>query len=258
MSCLSREKALKIVEEIKKEIENMKTGYKRRIYSIVLFGSLVRGDFIDDVSDIDILIVFKNGTSEDDINYIIDKLNQVQKRFVYCKNYEALDIAWVFENELPLVHQPTKTFFKFLTIYAFDFIKYSEVLYGEDFRDNLLVKPPKEWVSKRIARIKLLLKKFRSDNNEKMLMILAGEIIRLAQIVFGFPTIKKDEVFSNFMKYVPDYPEKKLAIEIWNEYLTPKNKKRVDKKYIAKAILFIEKTLKVIENKLKEEFLESI
>ena len=248
--CVSKEIAWRIVDEIRGVVDSLPREVKSIIYSIVVFGSLVRGDFVDDVSDIDILIVFKNGAPQESIRSVLDAVRGVEARFNVCKNFSVLDVVWVYEEEIPLVNRFTKTFFKFFTIYAFDFIKNSEVIYGEDFRDRLFVKNPKFWVPSRIIRLKKLFKKWVEDGNARMLMILAGEVIRLAQIAFGKPTINKWDVIKLFREYVPNYPMKSFAETIWREYLTPKNRKVVDEKYIKNIVRFIKDTLEMIENKL--------
>ncbi len=246
--CLTKQKALALVNAIKETIYKLPEKYKTRLYSVVLFGSLVRGDFIDDVSDVDILIVFRNGTSNSEIEYIIDKIKNIPGNIPGEGCYEAIDLVWLYEKELPLVNQPVKSPFKFLSIYAFDFIKNSKILYGVDFRDAMVVENPRKWIIPRVNRLRNLLKKSLNERNDKMLTILAGETIRLAQLVFGKPTINKKDVFRNFEKYVPDYPVKSFAAEIWGEYMSPKPNKKLSRKYIARLIIFVEKTLRMIEN----------
>jgi len=228
-------------------IENvLKRKNSKKIFSAVVYGSLLRGDFIPGISDIDLLIVFKR---EADIEYI----NRLQEAIWKCsENYRGeahfekiVDILWIYKDGLPLKNTDVVSPFKCLSIYAFDFVKYSKVLFGVDFRKDLKVPDPKKMVKTRAKRLLELLEKFTREKKYNMVEILAGEAIRLAQICYGEATIDKRLVFRNFMKYVPDYSYKRLAEKIWSRYLT-KHKKPLTQEELEKYVSFIKETVALV------------
>jgi len=234
--------AWSIVECVKKTIEER----NEFIYSAVVYGSLLRGDFTPNVSDIDLLLVFKKNTPINKINNLLNEIWKCAEKYYGLSNYEKIiDILWIYENELLLKDTDVESPFKCLSIYAFDFVKYSKVIRGVDFRKELKVQNPKVLVEKRAKRILELLEKFYSERKYNMIEILAGEAIRLAQIHYGELTIDKRKVFKNFMKYVPEYPSKKLAEKIWTKYLT-QDKKPLSSKELEEYIKFIKETVALV------------
>ena len=241
-------KAWKIVEEVREIINNLPEKLRQEIVSVVLFGSLARGDFVPNVSDIDIFIVFKDRISKENIEKILRAIYSIGEKYRgYSKYDKVIDIPWMFESELPTKGSGKKTFFKFLSIYAFDFVKYSKVLYGRDIVNEIEVPNPRDLVIERAERLLKLLNKCESENDYYMIRIIAGETIRLAQIAYGEITIDKRKVLQNFLKYVPEYPMKHFAVEIWKEYLSPRS--RISLEYIEMCKKFIRETLSLILNR---------
>lgn len=244
---LTREQAWAVVRKIRETLNDLPEDLKEKIFSVVVFGSLIRSDFIPGISDIDLLIVFKDETKSNEIETVIGRILDVAKDYYGCSNYEkVVDIVWIYENEIPFKGSRKKSIFKFLSIYAFDFVKFSKVIYGTDFIQEIEVPNPRDLIKDRVKRLYALLEQHKQQRNHYMIRILAGEAIRLAQITFGELTIDKRKVFNNFMKYVPKYPQKNFAKVVWDEYLRPPNKKKIDKDYIDKCIEFIKATLSFI------------
>ncbi len=244
-------KAWKIVGEVRDSIKALPRELKRKIVSVVLFGSLLRGDFVPSVSDIDLLIVFSNDASRQDIERILKALYVIGEKYSGFSKYDkVIDIPWILEKELPKKGSGKKSIFKFLNIYAFDFVKHSMVLYGRDITSEIEIPDPKSLIIDRAKRILKLLEKHESENNKYMIKILAGEAIRLAQITYGEATIDKRKVLKNFLKYVPDYSMKTFAIKIWREYLSPK--KEESPEYIENCKKFIRNTINLILSKHNE------
>ena len=240
-------KAWKIVGEVKEAIMALPEELKRKIVSVVLFGSILRGDFVPNVSDIDILIVFSDNASREDIDKILETIYSIGEKYRGFSKYDkVIDVPWMFEREIPMKGSGKRSIFKFLSIYAFDFAKYSMVLYGRDIVNEIEIPDPKSLIIDRAKRLLELLEKYESENNEYMISILAGEATRLAQIAYGEITIDKRKVLKNFLKYVPEYPMRTFAIEIWRKYLTPESQVTPD--YIEKCKKFIRNTLKLILN----------
>lgn len=250
--CFDIRGAWKIVEQFRATLDAMPNQLNSHIHSAVVFGSLVRGDFIPGISDIDIFVVFENNTDGKTIDRILEHLYAVSKPYWGCSNYEKiLDIPWEFEKNLPIKGRKIKPFFKFLGIYAFDFMKHSKVIYGENFVNMLYVPNPKTLIMERTKDILKKLEKYREEKKTYLIRILAGETIRLSQLKFGETTIDKRKVIDNFEKFVPNYPMKNFAREIWREYLTPPQEKKTTKIEIDKYIQFIKETIKVILGNMK-------
>ena len=251
MLILEIKKVWKLVNEIKKTIYEFPDHLKENIVSIVLYGSLIRNDFKFGISDIDIFIIFKDDALNMHIKEIIKKIKSLEKYYNEGRFKDMIDIAWAYYGELPLKGSGRQGFFKFLNIYAFDFVKNSIVIYGYDFRDQLEVKDPKNLIVSRAKDILMKLEQAKNRNLD-LIPILAGETIRLAQLCFGEITINKNVVLDNFLKYVPDYPMKKTAQLIWFEYMNPgfyEKLSDIEKRdFIKICEKFIRETIKLILN----------
>jgi len=151
------------------------------LHSLILFGSWVRGDFVDRVSD----------------------LEHVRRTEV--------DLPWEYLENLddPL----NKGYpFNFLTFYQDDFLENHVVVYGEGIEHIL---PRYDWRTLIAWRADRLLKNLERDRrNPKMLRIGAGQVIRLLALMNGARSIRKEDVLKA-MEALTD-PE---ALEIFRAYL---------------------------------------
>ncbi|MEM2915424.1 MAG: hypothetical protein QXH91_08525 [Candidatus Bathyarchaeia archaeon] len=111
--------------------------------------------------------------------------------------------------------------FKFLDIYAFDFVRHSELLYGEDFRSELRVPDPRGLAPERARELVEKIHKQHEEGNLWAVSVCASEAMRTAQLYYGERTIDKRRILINFHRYVPPFPLKGFADELWREYLTP-------------------------------------
>lgn len=189
----------------------------KKIYSLILYGSIVRNDFIQKVSDIDFFVV----VIDDDI---VSRLREILLE--ECKVIDAyeVDLAWEYLENLddPL----NKGYpFKFLTIYQEDFIKNHILIYGEDITNIL----PRYDTSKLVMwRCKFLLKLANQYmGNTKMLHIIAGETVRLMAWIRSH-SLHKDVVLQTLLKI-----RDKEAIEIYKAYLNQRHQPYTDKYLIS-------------------------
>ena len=83
-------KAWKIVGEVKEAIMALPEELKRKIVSVVLFGSILRGDFVPNVSDIDILIVFSDNASREDIDKILETIYSIGEKYRGFSKYDKV------------------------------------------------------------------------------------------------------------------------------------------------------------------------
>jgi len=181
------------------------------LYSLILFGSYVRGDFIDGVSDLDFFAVLKEGSEG-----IIPKLTAMLEACTSDIKQASIDVAWEYLENL---HDPLHRGypFKFLTIYQGDFLEHHVVLYGNDIADIL---PRYEWrdLARWRAERQLLYLEGQLDRarrgDPKMLRIGAGEIIRLMALLNGAESISKCDILQVLERLGDVY-----ALEIFSAYL---------------------------------------
>jgi len=179
---------------------------REELHSLILFGSYVRGDFVDGVSDLDFFAVI-NESHERCIERLTRLLEVCTK---YVKRREV-DLAWSYLEEMndPL----NKGYpFNFLTIYQDDFLGNHVVVYGKGI-DGIF--PRYDWRTLIGWRAERLLENMERDRgNPKMLRIGAGQVIRLLALVNGAEGIGKDDVLTA-MEGLGDSD----ALEIFNAYL---------------------------------------
>lgn len=100
------------------------------IHSLILFGSYVRGDFVEGFSDLDFFAVLTGDHDE-----VMPRLTPVVEECTRGIDKLLLDLPWGHLGEMddPL----NKGFpFKFLTFYQEDFLENHIVVYGEGDRGN--------------------------------------------------------------------------------------------------------------------------
>lgn len=177
------------------------------LYSLILFGSYVRGDFIDGVSDLDFFAVLKGESYET----IIPGLRAVVEECAEHIRCREVDLAW---ERLENLDDPlNKGFpFKFLTFYQEDFIENHVVVYGKDIVGLLPVYDREGLLRWRAER--LLTNLERDRDKPEMLRLGAGEVIRLIAIWGGAKSIDKADVMSTLEALGDDE-----ALEIFTAYL---------------------------------------
>jgi predicted nucleotidyltransferase len=145
---------------------------RERIHSLVLFGSYIRGDFIEGVSDLDFFVVMREGSHDT----IIPRLSTIIEGCTEHVGYILVDMPWEYLENLddPL----NKGYpFKFLTFYQEDFIENHLIVYGEEVV-NLL--PRYDWRGLLRWRAERLMSNIERDRDRpEMLRIGAGEVIRM-------------------------------------------------------------------------------
>ncbi|HHI01341.1 MAG TPA: nucleotidyltransferase domain-containing protein [Thermococcus litoralis] len=179
------------------------------LYSLLLYGSAVRGDFIEGVSDLDFFVVLKS--SEEPLS----SLRRILEDCVKNTGAVEVDLAWEFLENLddPLNKGVP---FKFLTIYQEDFLKNHVVIYGEEITEILPKYRFEELIEWRVTRLLKL-----SDvnmGNLKMLHITAGEVARLLALLNGAKTLKKEDVLEALQKLKDED-----ALSIYASYLNKRS-----------------------------------
>ncbi len=203
---------------------------REELYSLILFGSYVRGDFVEGVSDLDFFAVVNK--SHENIERLRSLLDECTKNI----RRREVDLAWSYLEELddPL----NKGYpFNFLTIYQNDFLENHIVIHGKEIESIL---PRYDWRELIKWRAEMLLKNLERDRgNPKMLSIGAGQVIRLLALMNGAGGIGKDDVLST-VETLGD-PE---ALEIFEAYLEGTTLEREDRFWVGFITSRINKILK--------------
>jgi len=134
----SLQDARRLVDTFMKDFHSSKV----RAKSIVLYNSMIRGDFIDNRSDIDMFSIVQN---KEDSKLMLDFYSSFCKRH-HCGNEPRYKFAQdIFPMDFFVY---TVEEFRGLDygIYYWDFINSHKVLYGEDVSDLLKEPNPKEAV----------------------------------------------------------------------------------------------------------------
>ena len=186
------------------------TVLKEAVFSLILFGSYVRGDYMPGVSDLDICAVLRGESAADALRRAVDEC-------VRSTGYDgAVDLAWCTVEEMrnPLAGGYP---FKFLTVYLEDFRKHHRVIYGEEIAGLLPEKPPGDTLRWRAKRLRELAEERKGD--ERMLSIVAGEAVRLLALLHGATGISKGEV-EKALDAVSEESLRALARSVWSAYLS--------------------------------------
>jgi predicted nucleotidyltransferase len=184
-----------------------KTGRVPGLHSLILYGSLVRGDFVPGTSDVDFFVVLEE---EADPDTVISRLSPVLEECSAPFNPVEVDIAWEWLSNLkdPLrLGYP----YKFLTIYQTDFRENHVVILGDEILEYLPEYSLEDLLPARLKGVLNGLEKFRG--NLKMMHIQAGEVARLMAYLSG-SSLRKDEVL-RALEQIGDED----AIKIYRAYL---------------------------------------
>ena len=158
------------------------------LYSLILYGSLARGDYLPGTSDVDFFAVLEDGVEPEKA---LSRIRPVLEECTRSIQPVEVDIAWEWFSNLrdPLnLGYP----YKFLTVYQADFRENHLVVLGEDVVRLL----PKYRVEDILpGRLEGILKNLeRFSGNPKMLHILAGETARLMAFLNGSSLGKGDVI----------------------------------------------------------------
>ncbi len=194
------------------------------LYSLILYGSLVRGDYIPGTSDVDFFAVLEDGIEPEEV---LSKLQPVLEECTRSIQSVEVDMAWEWLSNLrdPLnLGYP----YKFLTVYQADFRENHFVVLGEDVVRLLPQYRVEEIRPRRLDDILRNLERF--SENPKMLHILAGETARLMAFLHG-SSLRKWDVIGK-LKELGDED----AVKIYRSYLDGR-KTELDKEFLAEFVL---------------------
>jgi predicted nucleotidyltransferase len=156
------------------------------LYSLVLFGSYVRGDYVPGLSDIDFLAVLRRPAEEQ-----VKELKAILEEATRSLHPKLVDLPWALVDE---VRDPLNKGhpFKFLTFYQRDFLDHHVVVYGEEVAPLLPRLDSYRLARWRAESMLRNLERFRGD--PEMMKLQAGEAARFLAVVGGARDISKGEV----------------------------------------------------------------
>ncbi len=211
------------------DVEKLPDDVRSQIVSITIAGSLVRGDFVTNRSDVDIYIVL---TGEMEQPWQSEAYERIGPCFAehlsqykgFSANPHVLDCVCLAAGKLPRKREDfADQRLKAMGIYFFDFAKHHKAVFGEDFTRGM-PEPvaPKPLVPARLDFLATWGERIvRKDPADKMrMLLLAGAAVTALQVYFSdVPSIGKFDVLRQYSHAVPDFPQKDLGLEVWNDYL---------------------------------------
>ncbi len=203
---------------IRRAIESDDT-LSAEIFSLVLFGSYVRGDFKPGISDLDLLAVLK---TDDDL--VAERLLGEVKRCVGEMDILCVDLPWVTVEELgdPI---GSGYDFKFLTFYQADFLAHHRVIYGEEVAHIILRYDPSDLAAWRAGKLLQNIERFRDSPH--LLRISAGEAAKFLAVVHGATDIRKDSMLDALRELGDEE-----AYNIYSEYVNGVDSQRSTEYYV--------------------------
>ncbi|ASJ05957.1 nucleotidyltransferase domain-containing protein [Thermococcus pacificus] len=208
------------------------------LYSLILYGSLVRGDYLPGTSDVDFFAVLEDGIEPEEV---LSRIRPVLEECTKPLKPVEVDIAWEWLSNL---RDPLRLGYpyKFLTVYQADFRENHIVVTGEDIVELLPEYRVKEILPGRLEGILKNLERF--SGNPKMLHILAGETARLMAFLHG-SSLKKDDVLRK-LEEIGD----EEAVEIYHSYLAGR-KMEFNGEFLREFIVSRVRELKGLQDNLR-------
>lgn len=241
-----------ILSEISRIIGDLCAGNKN-VYSAFTAGSLTRGDFIPGASDFDLVVVFNEEKDENEFLKILEEKSKKEFQRYFGATSHAdwgYDIRSEFLPRIPTVDNPNpknRTDVGYFGFRAFDTVQCGKVLYGNDFLKDLIVENPKELAK---TRVRDLLKKYHSKDDDMWKIMHIGDIIKAVQIYFGKNTYDKREVLKGFIQFVPDFETKNYIFEHWIQLSDNRFFEKNDiKEFMKKAERFLSQLIKTMEDR---------
>ncbi|MCE4600207.1 MAG: nucleotidyltransferase domain-containing protein [Desulfurococcales archaeon] len=165
-----------------------RSGFSECLEEVALYGSLVRGDFDPNISDVDVFLVASDGCP------VTDAVEEVKKLLVESARkcigglpVRGVDVAWCLAEELGYGCQ-----YKFLTLYRADFEENHIIVWGRALHKKTPRQSWSEILCRSLERVKTRLREW--SGKPELLPIAAGEAVKLALAASGYrgPWTKKE------------------------------------------------------------------
>lgn len=212
---------------------NKLRGY--HIKSVYIINSLARGDFIQGVSDIDLLIIFDEETEMDSASNTIKKisreLNSIFSKLTTSHFGDIIDIAWEIHNNYK--KSPLKCF-----KYFFDDLVHNNIhIYGPDILQTLNIDQPTK--TEYVEKLTVLIKRYFSHKDLRQKNLDIGETIRYYLRLIGIKTLDKNKILKKLNQN--NQPE---ILEFYQRYINNntdgKEQEKLNEKIINKISTWLE------------------
>ena len=201
-----------LVSNVRKEIEG--TLLESCLVELVLYGSIVRGDYDSDISDIDLFYIVDDACKGDItwINHVLRSITESALRICSIEEpRRGIDLAWCLRSEIE--NHSALCDYKFLTLYREDFEQNSVLVLGEKLHTLLPAPSPEEAIRHALRRLSRRVVEF-SEKNPSLLPILAGEAAKLVLLSNGYKgPWAKQAVYKALEGADP------VLADIWRNYL---------------------------------------
>jgi len=252
------------IKQLEDELQKIDSSIKNEIVSVIIDGSFIRGDFIEDSSDIDITITTSHETVDLDIKKQVEgviesvqsklpKREWPRKPLIYDIQWQDIETVkdcgqrvldeWSQEN-IPRGYPK-------LWLYAFDSFKHYEVIYGEDITQYYTKIEPQDFIPIRMKRLQKSVMElgdrvsdYEADNGAITQIKNAWETIRCISIEKGLVSIRKEDVYEFGKGYFSDHKDLEMVDDLYYFYLNDPKSKLLEGDFRKKLYDF---TLKIIE-----------
>lgn len=210
-----------------------------QISSVLADGSLVRGDFVDDASDIDLTITtFTSSLRNSELRaQILNAISIAERKLpkrAYPRKRLRYDIQW---QDILTVRQTGQRGiadwsltnipegYPALWLYAFDGIANHEVLVGEDITKYYTRIPPEQFVPLRLERIRrstenlgTRMSQYEFDHGAITQMKNAWEAVRAVCLWTGLRSLNKDDVYARARAVFSADVDADILDRMWSFY----------------------------------------
>lgn len=207
--------------------EELANNELKLIKGVYIINSIARGEYIRNISDIDVLVIFKKGITLKQGGIISKrihkKLTPLLNKYKTAHYGEVLDLPWEIDGRYNISKLNCFSF------YSQDLKEYNIHIFGEDVLKKIKLKAPSR--SKRIKKIIDTIKSLNKTKKIKEQNLLIGSIVRHFLFIKGIKILKKSEIF----KYLRN-SEYKNILEFFNNCkknsLNNKNQLKLNKSII--------------------------
>ena len=202
------------------------------VISIIVDGSFVRGDFLDNNSDIDITITVndvRNGVNKEIVHFLNELEANLPKRDVSHKPLKY-DVQWQSYSDVLKLGKLSidewngsliPSGYPKLWLYAFDVVNHHRVIYGPDVTVHYSRIDPDNFVALRIERLKNAcvslmgnIGNYEIEHGGITQIKNTFEIMRALYLSKGFKSINKHEVCNYYLEDRMDEASKNTSMKL--------------------------------------------
>ena len=225
MSRRTRVIASEIVNCLQEELSALPPRDLPGVRALFVYGSFVRGDWLDCNSDLDLGVLLASGASPDS-SAGYQKIQEAARRTLAGRAFGSHTpggIDWCTLSSFPTRDEQAREitgFFPF-SIFLFDFLQHSDVLWGEDFRRQM-PRPP-EPRSLAAECLDAILTRLAQLDGPDVLRLRAPfnayKAVLVAQLAFGERTVEKTRILHLYQRNVPKFPMKADGEKLIRQYV---------------------------------------